>query len=124
MIGVLVAVVAIASTAGGITASAVTGGGGNASGPEADAAAAAAIAIVGGGTLLEVEHADDEGAVWEVEVRKDNGDEVEVLLDGNLNEVGIFANDDANEGPDDESVGGPDDDSIEDEVTGDVEQSE
>ena len=60
-------------------------------------------------TLLEVESGDDEGAVWEVEVRKANGEEVEVLLDGSLNEVGIFPNDDAGEGPDDDGDGNGDD---------------
>ncbi len=104
LVGLLIAVIAIGSTAGGLTVSAVSSGNGgeNATGPEADAAAAAAVEIVGGGTLLEVEHGDDEGAVWEVEVRKADGDEVEVLLDGNLNEVAIFPNDDSDEGPDDD----------------------
>lgn len=107
----IVAVIAVVGTASGITVSAVSGGGGeNATGPEADAAAAAALEIVGGGTLLEVEHGDDEGAVWEVEVRKADGEEFEILLDGNLNEVGIFPNDDADEGPDDDADEGSDDD--------------
>lgn len=109
LIGLIVAVVAVVATAGGVTVSAISdGGGGNATGPDADAAAAAAIEIVGGGTLLEVEHGDDEGAVWEVEVRKPNGEEFEVLLDGDLKQVGIFPNDDANEGPDDDSDDGSD----------------
>lgn len=114
LIGLILAIVAVGATAGGITVSAVTGGNGgeNASGPEADAAAAAALAMFEGSTLLEVEHGDDPGAVWEVEVRQANGEELEVLLDGNLNQVGVFPNDDANEGPDDDDDGneGPDDD--------------
>jgi outer membrane lipoprotein SlyB len=103
VVGAIVTVVAVASTVGGVTVSAMSGsGGGNATGPEADAAAEAALAIVGNGSILEVEHGDDEGATWEVEIRKDNGEELEVLLDGQLNEVAIFPNDDANEGPDDD----------------------
>jgi hypothetical protein len=101
LIGLIVAVIALAATAGGITAAAVTGGGEDVTGPEADAAGQAALAVVGGGTVLEVEHGDDEGAVWEVEVRKTDGEEVEVLLDGDLQSVGTFPNDDAGKGPDD-----------------------
>ncbi len=115
LIGLVVAIVAIGATAGGITVSAVSGGngGGNASGPEADAAAAAALAMFPGSSLLEVEHGDDEGAVWEVEVRQADGGELEILLDGNLSQVGVFPNDDANEGPDDDDADGDHDDANE-----------
>ena len=122
LVGLIVAVVAIGATAGGITVSAVSGGGGgHASGPEADAAAAAALAMFPGSTLLEVEHGDDEGAVWEVEVRQADGGELEVLLDGNLNQVGVFPNDDDDEGPDDDDDGdGHDDDGADDDDDGQV----
>ena len=114
LIGLVVGIIAIAATAGGFTVSAMgDSGDGNATGPEADAAAAAAIELVGGGTLLEVEHGDDHDAVWEVEVKTSSGEELEVLLDGNLNEIARFANDDDDEGEDDdddEDEDGEDDD--------------
>jgi hypothetical protein len=105
LIGLIVAVIALGATAGGFTVAAVTSDEENVTGPEADAAGQAALAITGGGTVLEVEHGDDEGAVWEVEVRKPDGQEVEVLLDGGLQSVGVFPGDDAGEGPDDDADG-------------------
>jgi hypothetical protein len=105
LIGLIVAVIAVAATVGGFTVTAVTGDDESVMGPEADAAGQAALEIAGGGTVLEVERGDDEGAAWEVEVRKSDGQEVEVLLDGDLQPVGTSPNDDAGEGPD-----GPDGD--------------
>lgn len=102
LMSLIMAVIAVAVTVGSLTVAAVTGGDENVTGPEADAAGQAALAIAGGGTVLEVERGDDEGAVWEVEVRKPDGQEVEVLLDGELQSVGTFPNDDASEGPDDD----------------------
>ena len=79
-------------------------------GPEADKAKSAAIAAVGGGTLTEVERDDgDDGygtsGVYEVEVTRDDGSQVEVHLDGDHNVVGQEADED---GPNNED--GPNDD--------------
>jgi uncharacterized membrane protein YkoI len=76
-------------------------------GPEADKAKSAAIAAVGGGTLTEVERDDGYGTsgVYEVEVTRDDGSQVEVHLDGDYNVVGQQADED---GPNDKD--GPNDD--------------
>ncbi len=74
-------------------------------GPDAQKAKSAAIAAVGGGTLTEVERDDGDdgygtsGGVYEVEVTRDDGSQVEVHLDGDYNVVGQEADED---GPNDE----------------------
>ena len=95
--------VAVAGTLGGYTAAIASSNGDATTGPDAEAAAAAALALVGGGTVLEVEHADDPGATWEVEVRNNEGVELEVLLDNGLNQIDIVPGDDGNESGDDDS---------------------
>jgi Peptidase propeptide and YPEB domain len=81
------AVLAIA--AGGVGVAAATGGiggdGGNASvtGPSADKATAAALEITHGGTANSVERDSENGATWEVEVTKPDGNTVDVRLDQN-----------------------------------------
>ncbi len=69
-------------------------------GPEAQKAKSAAIAAVGGGTLTEVERDDGYGTsgVFEVEVTRDDGSQLEVHLDSDYNVVGQEADDD---GPND-----------------------
>jgi uncharacterized membrane protein YkoI len=68
-------------------------------GPEADKAKSAAMAAVGGGTLTEVERDDGDGTgVYEVEVTRDDGSQLEVHLDGDYNVVGQEADED---GPND-----------------------
>jgi uncharacterized membrane protein YkoI len=58
-------------------------------GPEADEAKNAAIAAVGGGTVTEVERDDGNGtSVYEVEVTRNDGSQLEVHLDGDYNVVG------------------------------------
>ena len=73
-------------------------------GADAEKAKSAALAAVGGGTVTEVER-DDGGAAYEVEVRRDDGSQVEVHLDGDFDVVGQEADDD---GPNDRD--GPGDD--------------
>ena len=73
-------------------------------GLDAQKAKSAAIAAVGGGTLTEVERDDgDDGygtsGVYEVEVTRDDGSQVEVHLDGDYNVVGQEADED---GPNDD----------------------
>jgi uncharacterized membrane protein YkoI len=65
-----------------------------------DRAVAAALAETGGGTVTETESGDD-GAAYSVEVRLDNGDQVEVNLDENFKVIGQAADDD---GPDDDGT--------------------
>ena len=78
-------------------------------GPNAQKAKSAAIAAVGGGTVTEVERDDGDGtsggSVYEVEVKRDDGSQVEVHLDGHYNVVGQQADED---GPNDKD--GPNDD--------------
>jgi uncharacterized membrane protein YkoI len=99
------AVVAVA--AGGIgVAYAVSGGDSEeqATGPEADAAKAAALEQVGGGEVLEVERQDGDGpGAYEVEVRRDDGSQVEVYVDGSNQAVGSEADDDSGSGEENES---------------------
>jgi uncharacterized membrane protein YkoI len=91
----------IAYAAGGDSEEQVTG-------PEAKKAKSAAIAAVGGGTVTEVERDDGDGTaagVFEVEVKREDGTQVEVHLDGDLNVVGQEADEDGpndNDGPNDD----------------------
>ena len=78
--------------------------------PEADKAKSAAIAAMGSGTVTEVERDDgDDGygtsGVYEVEVTRDGGSQLEVHLDGDYNVVGQEADEDGpndNDGPNDD----------------------
>lgn len=56
-------------------------------GSERDRVAAAATEAAGGGTAVDVEASDDRGAAYEVEVRLDDGTEVDIELDEDLDEV-------------------------------------
>ena len=56
-------------------------------GSERDRVASAAVEAAGGGTAVEVEASDDRGEAYEVEVRMDDGREVDVTLDENLKQV-------------------------------------
>jgi uncharacterized membrane protein YkoI len=58
-----------------------------------DRAVAAALAHVGGGTVLETEAGDD-GAVYEVEIRRPDGSQVEVQLDRDFQVQGAARDDD------------------------------
>lgn len=89
-----IAGVGIAQAVGGSSEAPVTG-------PAADQAKAAALDAAGGGTVLEIEQQDGDGAgVYEVEVRRADGSTVEIHLDGQFHEVGSASDDDS--GPDDE----------------------
>jgi hypothetical protein len=74
----------LAIAAGGTGAALATGSGddeGTASGPGADQATAAALNITHGGTANSVERDSENGATWEVEVTKTDGQTVDVRLD-------------------------------------------
>jgi hypothetical protein len=69
-----------------------------------DDAVAAALDETGGGTVTETEVGDD-GAAYSVEVRLDDGRQVEVNLDENFNVIGQEADDDGandQDGPNDD----------------------
>jgi hypothetical protein len=68
---------------GGAAIAGAVGGdpGENASGPGADSARAAALKITGGGMANAVERDGENGATWEVEVTKPDGQTVDVRLD-------------------------------------------
>lgn len=66
-----------------------------------DRAVAAALASTGGGTVTETE-TGDEGAAYEVEVRKPDGSQVEVQLDADFHVIGSVADDDGSGGQDDD----------------------
>ena len=70
-------------------------------GPDAQKAKSAAIAAVGGGTITEVERDDGycTSGVYEVEVKREDGTQVEVHLDGDYDVVGQEADED---GPNDD----------------------
>ena len=78
--------------------------------PEAEKAKSAAIAAVGGGTVTEVERDDgDDGygtsGVYEVELKREDGSQLEVHLDGDYDFVGQEADEDGpndNDGPNDD----------------------
>jgi len=53
-------------------------------GADRDRVGNAAVQAVGGGTVLDVETSDDAGEAYEVEVRKADGAEVDVVLDKDL----------------------------------------
>jgi uncharacterized membrane protein YkoI len=62
------------------------------SGADRDRAVAAALDAIGGGTVTEVEIGDD-GAAYGVEIRADDGSQVEVMLDGDFTVIGTEADD-------------------------------
>jgi uncharacterized membrane protein YkoI len=105
---VIAAAVAMLLALGGAGIAYATGGDSEeqVTGPDAEKAKSAAIAAVGGGSVTEVERDDGHGTgAFEVEVKRDDGSQVEVHLDGDLNVVGQEADED---GRNDED--GPNDD--------------
>ncbi len=105
LIAVLVLVVAIGSISAGI---AIAAGGGDEqplTGSTLQQAKDAALAHTGGGTVVETESGDD-GAAYSVEIRREDGTQVEVNLDADFNVIGSAADDD---GPGDQEGPGDDD---------------
>jgi uncharacterized membrane protein YkoI len=86
-----------AAMAGGLVAAAVATDGDDdqeLTGATRDRAVAAALAATGGGTVLETEAGDD-GAAYGVEVRLDDGRQVEVNLDESFRVVNQEPDEDA-----------------------------
>jgi uncharacterized membrane protein YkoI len=93
---------AAAIAAGTVAAAAAAGGDDDQelTGATRDRAVAAALAATGGGTVLETEAGDD-GAAYGVEVRLDDGRQVEVNLDSSFKVVNQEPDEDQpNEAPD------------------------
>lgn len=84
------------------------------SGSAYDRATKAALDHVGEGTVTETEAEEDGDTAYEVEIRRDNGSQIEVLLDSNFEVIGSESDDDGaegeDEGRDDDDDGGKDDD--------------
>ena len=102
LVGGLIAILAAAAI-GGVAAKSMTDDDDKPiTGPALDKAIAAALAHTGGGTVTETEIGDD-GAAYGVEVRLDDGSQVEVNLDEDFQVIGQEADDDGgDEGADDD----------------------
>jgi hypothetical protein len=96
LVAAIAALVLVAAVGAGI-AKAVSGDE-TVSGPAASKAAAAAVKAAGGGKALEVELQDDGAGVYEVEVRREDGSQIEVHLDAQFQSVGTAADDDTGSG--------------------------
>jgi len=104
----VIALAGVAALAAGGAAIATAGGGGDddagdraITGTARDRAAAAALAHTGGGRVTETEVGDEE-SLYEVEVTRADGSQVDVQLDSDFHVVGQEADqEDAAEGADD-----------------------
>ena len=80
-------------------------------GPSAEKAKAAALDAVGGGTVTSVEQEDGDGSgVYEVEVQRPDGSQVEVAISDRYQSLGTEADDDTGSESEDEGTEGADDD--------------
>ena len=66
-------------------------------GPQADRAKAAALAVTGGGRANSVERDSENGATYEVEVTKPDGNTVDVRLDENYKLVVVEGDSESND---------------------------
>lgn len=96
--------------AGGV-AVAATAGGDDLGGADRDRVGAAAVEFAGGGTVTDAETSDDRGTAYEVDVTREDGTEVEVHLDEDLQVVRSDEDrDDDGDRDDDRDDDGRDDD--------------
>ena len=95
LVGALVVVLALAVIGAGAGIAVATGGDDDQpiTGSALDKATAAALEHTGGGTVTETEVGDD-GAAYGVEIRLDDGSQVEVNLDESFNVIGQAVDDD------------------------------
>ncbi|MBA3265059.1 MAG: PepSY domain-containing protein [Nocardioidaceae bacterium] len=100
IVGAAGAVTVATLLGGGIAIASSTGddGEGNVSGPDADKATAAALRATGGGEANSVELDSENGATWEVEVTRPDGNTVDVRLDDNFEVVVIEGDSEESEG--------------------------
>jgi uncharacterized membrane protein YkoI len=103
-------VLAISAAGAGVALATGAGDDGDAtvSGPGADRATSAALKITGGGTANSVERDSENGATWEVEVTKPDGNTVDVRLDSGYDLVTV--EDDGEQADAGEDSGGAADD--------------
>jgi uncharacterized membrane protein YkoI len=66
-------------------------------GRAAEQARTAALAHAGGGRVTGVEREDEDGAAWEVEVKRADGSTLEVMLDANYKVVSAGVDDEEDE---------------------------
>ncbi len=92
------ALVGLSAGGAGIAVAASSGGEAPLEGNDLDRAVAAALESTGGGEVTETEAGDD-GAAYEVEIRLDDGTQVEINLDENFEVTGSEPDDD---GPNDD----------------------
>lgn len=108
---IVIAAAAAALAAGGVGIAYAVGGGSEEQvppGPDAEKAQAAALDQVGGGIVTEIEYQEDGGAgLYEVEVQRADGSQVEVHVSGAYESVGTAADDDS--GAEDEAGEASDD---------------
>jgi uncharacterized membrane protein YkoI len=93
------AVVAISAGAAGAAMATSGDDEGGVSGPGADRATQAALAITHGGTANSVERDTENGATWEVEVTKPDGQTVDVRLDENYGIVVVEGDSENSDSP-------------------------
>jgi hypothetical protein len=93
LIVITTVVLAVGALSAGIAIAAGAGGEKPLTGSALDKASAAALEHTGGGTVTETEAGDD-GAAFGVEIRLDDGSQVEVSLDENFKVIGQAADDD------------------------------
>lgn len=82
--GTVAALMALAATGTGVAFANSDDGDARVGGHVADRATRAALGITGGGRANSVERDAENGATWEVEVTKPDGNTVDVRLDRNL----------------------------------------
>jgi hypothetical protein len=110
-IAITAAIAVFGATGAGIAHAVGDGSEEQVTGPDAEKAKTAALEAVGGGTVTEIEHQDGDGAgLFEVEVLRDDGSQVEVHIDGQYQPVGTVADDDTGSGSDDDAGEGADSD--------------
>jgi uncharacterized membrane protein YkoI len=85
--------------AGGVVWSSASGA--DLEGGDRERVGTAAVEAVGGGEAVDVENSDDPGEAYEVEVRQEDGTEVDVALDEDLNVVHQETDDDDADDADD-----------------------
>jgi hypothetical protein len=92
---IVAAIVVLVAAGAGIAKAVGVGDDEQVTGPAAAKAKAAALKAAGGGEVLEVEGQDEDGAgVYEVEVRRPDGSQVEIHLNAAFEPVGTQADDD------------------------------
>jgi Peptidase propeptide and YPEB domain len=95
------AALAALALGGAAIANATQGGGGKLTQSEASKASAAALRATGGGEVQAYERDNEDGATYEVEVRKPDGSVVDVRLDASFDVVVIDGDQETNDDDDD-----------------------